>query len=85
MNRSREGVFHIHGEPESPKVAVRMNRNRQMTGALLKIYDEPKSLVAEADLPPAVELGEGTEPDLHEVLADARWQEDVLASRLPPR
>ena len=25
------------------------------------------------ELPPAAELGEGTEPDLHELLADARW------------
>ena len=35
-------------------------------------------------LPPAAELSEGTEPDLHEVLADARWLEEVPASRLPP-
>ena len=25
------------------------------------------------ELPPAAELGEGPMPDLHEVLADARW------------
>ena len=30
-------------------------------------------------------LCEGTQPDLHEILADARWQEDVAASRFPPR